>query len=372
MTHGDSRGVLGGGSAQTPRLKEAQAERCALLSPPRLGRAMSAIRPYDIGRSIHLVAGAETSSMPSPNPSTGIARNRAAEARRAQEALAAQEAQRTQQPQAQAAAAVAAPVPQEDWTRRLADPAQMAAARTRHQGQVQNPQAAAILRQNENAEMDAIGGKNQPGRLMSMGGNPRRGTTVTVHGINDNPASVLPLGEDAAKSGKAVSTFAWDDRSRRLGDSANDFATEIARTLRENPDAPLTINAYSMGGRVAAVGLGRLEEQGLLKGRKVELNLVATPLQGFGSANMAWMGAPFSSNLRSARDMGSRSGFQRELEAVRLPNVNVRVLGGGADETAVVDDKWREMARNLSGREPEIMAGATHESAVAAAADRLD
>ena len=220
--------------------------------------------------------------------------------------------------------------------------------------------------------MDAIGGRNQPGRLLSMGGNPRQGTTVTVHGINDNPASVLPLGEDAARSGQAVSTFAWDDRSRRLGDSADDFAREIARTLQENPNAPLTINAYSMGGRVAAVALGRLEQQGLLEGRRVELNLVATPLQGFGSANMAWMGAAFSSGLRSARDMGTRSDFQRELEAVRLPSVNVRVLGGGADETAVVNDEWRTIARNLSGREPEIMAGATHESAIAAAADRLD
>jgi len=262
---------------------------------------------------------------------------------------------------------------QADWTKTLTDPAQQQAARTRHAGPVANLSAEALRTQNERAEMDAIGGKNGVGRLMSQGGNAERGTTVTIHGINDNPASVERLGERTDKTGEALSTFAWDDRSRRLGDSANDFAKEVKKVLAQNPDAPLTINAYSMGGRVAAVGLARLDKEGALKGKDVRLNLVATPLQGFSSANWAGMGAPFASSLKSSQDMGTRSAFQRELEGVRFSDdVKVRVFGGTADETAVMDNRWNTIARNLTGgRDPIALEGATHDSAVGAAADRL-
>lgn len=262
--------------------------------------------------------------------------------------------------------------PQADWTRPLSDPAQQTAARSRHAGVVPNQGAEAIRTQNEKAEMDAIGGKNAPGRIMAQGGDASKGTTITVHGINDNPASVLPLGERTKKTGEALGTFAWDDKSRRLGDSANDFAKAVKSTLDKNPDAPLTINAYSMGGRVAAVGLARLEATGALKGKDVRLNLVATPLQGFASANMAGMGAAFAPGLRSAQDMGTRSAFQRELEGVRFSDVKARVFGGGADETATVDARWTTIATNLGGgKAPTILDGATHDSAVDAAADRL-
>jgi pimeloyl-ACP methyl ester carboxylesterase len=262
--------------------------------------------------------------------------------------------------------------PQADWTRTLADPAQRAAARTRHAGVVPNQGAEAIRTQNERAEMDAIGGKNGPGRLMNQGGNPRVGTTVTVHGINDNPASVTPLGDKTKKTGEALQTFAWDDRSRRLGDSANDFAKEVKGVLDANPNAPVTINAYSMGGRVAAVGMARLEQTGALKGRDVTLNLIATPLQGFGSANMAGMGAAFAPSLRSSQDMGTRSAFQRELAGARFNDVKVKVFGGGADEVAKPDARWTQIARNLAGgAEPTILPGATHDSSIAAAAARL-
>jgi pimeloyl-ACP methyl ester carboxylesterase len=260
---------------------------------------------------------------------------------------------------------------QADWTKTLTNPQQQADARRRFNDEAPR-HADAIRERNEKAEMDAIGGKNKPGVLMSQGGDARRGTTVTVHGINDNPASVLPLGEKAAKKGQAVSTFAWDDRSRRLGDSADDFAGAVKGVLDKNPSAPLTINAYSMGGRVAAVGLARLEATGALKGRDVRLNLVAPPLQGFSSANMAGMGAAFAPSLRSSVDMGTKSDFQAELEGVRFRGVKVQVFGGGADETAVVDADWTRIARQLTGgREPVIMPGATHDSSIGEAARRL-
>lgn len=280
--------------------------------------------------------------------------------------------ERTEPPSTPRPEAPAAQPAQPDWTKTLTNPQQQNEARRRFNEAVPPVVAEAVRERNENAEMDAIGGKNQPGVLLAQGGDARKGTTVTVHGINDNPASVLPLGEKAAKKGQAVATFAWDDRSRRLGDSADDFARAVKTTLDKNPSAPLTINAYSMGGRVAAVGLARLEAEGALKGRDVRLNLVAPPLQGFSSANMAWMGAAFTSSLRSSMDMGTGSDFQAELEGVRFKDVKVQVFGGGADETAVVDEDWTRIARQLSGgRDPVIMPGATHDSSIGEAARRL-
>jgi predicted dienelactone hydrolase len=70
--------------------------------------------------------------------------------------------------------------------------------------------------------------------------------------------------------------------------------------------------------------------------------------------------------------MGSSSDFQEELEAARLPNVKVCVFGGSADDTAVVDDDWKQIARNLAGgREPTVLLDADHMSAVTAAAQKL-
>jgi pimeloyl-ACP methyl ester carboxylesterase len=263
------------------------------------------------------------------------------------------------------------PPPAVDWTKTV-DPKNQAAARARATATVANPQAAALRAQNEAAEMAAVGGPNRPGVLLPQGGDPSRGTTVTIHGINGDPSDVLPLGERAAKKGGATATFAWDDRSRRLGDSADDFAAAVKDVLQKNPDAPLTIHAHSMGGRVAAVALSRLEKEGALAGHDVRLNMVAPPLQGFASANFAGMGAVFSSTLRSSIDMGSSSDFQKELEAARLPNVKVRVFGGGADDVANVDDDWTTIARNLAGgRAPTVLEGADHMSAITAAARSL-
>jgi pimeloyl-ACP methyl ester carboxylesterase len=263
---------------------------------------------------------------------------------------------------------VQAPAAQADWTKTIVDPTKQQAARSRHAGEVANPSAASMRTQNERAEMDLIGGSNKPGVLVGQGGDARRGTTITIHGINDNPASVMPL-SGTGKQAKA--TFAWDDKSRRLDDSANDFANEMKSVLAKNPKAPLTINAYSMGGRVAAVGMARLEQTGALKGRDVKLNLIAPPLQGFGSANMAGMGAGLVKSLRSSVDMGTRSDFQKELEGIRFQSVKVHIMGGGADTTAVADDSWKAIARQLSGREPTILSGADHDGAVAAAAKLL-
>ncbi len=218
-------------------------------------------------------------------------------------------------------------------------------------------------------------GKNQPGQLVALGGDAKKGVAITIHGINDAPTGVAALTDARLNKGGKVSTFGWDDNYRRLGDSANDFARAVKSELAKHPGATLRIDAHSMGGRVALVALGRLEKEGALKGKKVELNLVAPPLGGYGSANTArWAPKPVRGlikNVQPGIDMGTNSAFQKELEGVRLPSsVKVKVFGGTNDETAPVDARFREIAQNL-GAKVTVVDGADHTSILSRVAGSL-
>jgi len=236
---------------------------------------------------------------------------------------------------------------------------------------VTDPTPDAIKGKNERSEMNAIGGHTAPGKILDMGGDATRGTTLTVHGRDDNPGSVLPLGERAEREGTGRATFAYDDLSRRLDDNTNDLANGIRDLLSKHPGAPLTINAFSSGARMAAVALGRLEKAGALEGRDVRLNLVAPVLRGSTSANAAALVSWLDRRMQSEIDMGSLSKFQSELDSIRLRTVKAQVYGGAEDATAITNEAWTQLARNLTGREPIVLPGVNHETAVAAAAALL-
>jgi hypothetical protein len=184
-----------------------------------------------------------------------------------------------------------------------------------------------------------------------------QGTTLTIHGRNDNPTSVLPLSERATREGTGRATFAYDDLSRRMEDNTKDLVNGIRALLSEHPDAPLTINAFSTGARMAAVALGRLEKSGALEDREVRLNLVAPVLRGSNSANAAAVVSWLDRRMQSEIDMGSLSKFQAELASTRLRTVTAQVYGGTADAMAPVSEEWTRMARELTGREPLVLQG---------------
>lgn len=231
-----------------------------------------------------------------------------------------------------------------------------------------NPQSL-----DQNWERSTVG-KNNPGVLVALGGDAKKGVAITIHGINDAPTGVAALTDARLAKGGKVSTFGWDDNYRRLDASANDFARAVKSELTRHPGATLRIDAHSMGGRVALVALGRLQQEGALKGKKVELNLIAPPLGGYGSANAAGWAPGFARGIKNVRpgiDMGSNSNFQKELEAVRLPpGVKVSVFGGSNDETAPVDGRFRAIAQGL-GAKVTVVEGADHTSILAAVAPRL-
>ncbi len=206
---------------------------------------------------------------------------------------------------------------------------------------------------NEAQERELLGGTNQPGRLIPLV-QGRNGAVVTIHGVNAAPGAVDSLAEPGVRTGQEVHTFAYDDRFRRLGDSSRDLAGQLAEWMDRNPGQPLSLRAHSMGGRVTLGALSVLQEQGRLGGRRINLDLVAPPLGGFSAAN--WARADVTGVLgrvipvlRPGQDMGTSSGFQEQLEALRLPaNVRTRIFVGGRDE--VVDPNlagFQRIQRNL-------------------------
>jgi pimeloyl-ACP methyl ester carboxylesterase len=202
----------------------------------------------------------------------------------------------------------------------------------------------------------SLAGVRKPARLITLAeGDASKPLAVTVHGINGDPDDVQPFIDDAAASGKTTLTFCYDDQYRRLSQSSRELAAQLGRWIDEHPDRPLEISAHSMGSRVVLSALDRLNQQGKLT-MPVELRMVAPPLGGYGSANMAALAPKFIgeriAGVQPGKDMGTWSRFQRDLEGLRLPpNVKVTVFTGGRDD--VVDstgDRFKRVVDGLGAR----------------------
>jgi len=219
------------------------------------------------------------------------------------------------------------------------------------------------------AEIEWLGGKNKPGKLQFLEGDTKKGITITINGINANSQSVSALHKAAQSRGEATYAFIWDDLSRSLKHSASDLAQSLHQIALDNPQTKITINAYSMGARMAAVGISQLEKTGALKKTDINLNLISPPLNGYSSANMSWLGTTVLPFLRSATDMGTDSEFQKEIEAISFKSVKVQIYGGEADLIAPPDKQWQHIATQMAkGKAPNILKEMTHHSALQAAA----
>lgn len=231
-------------------------------------------------------------------------------------------------------------------------------------------------RLDEVAERAVLEGVRKPGKLVTLAeGDASKPLAVTIHGINGDPDDVQPFIDDAAASGKTTLTFCYDDQYRRLTQSSEELATQLGGWVDQNPGRPLEISAHSMGSRVVLAALDRLNQQGKLT-MPVELRMVAPPLGGYGSANMAALAPSFIgehiAGVQPGKDMGTWSRFQRDLEGLRLPsNVKVTVFTGGKDD--VVDstgDRFRRVIDGLGARVVHLP-DADHMSAIEEAAAQL-
>jgi pimeloyl-ACP methyl ester carboxylesterase len=209
---------------------------------------------------------------------------------------------------------------------------------------------------------------------------PNRPMTVTVHGVANSPEGVKPLSDRAEKAGDKVKTFMYDDTGARLAKSSHDLAKSLEKQLKENPDRPLRIDAHSMGGRVALAAVDELNRKGLLKGRKVELNLVASAINGDsrGTAALVAAKSPIlgpalaeAPYIKSGQDMSSHSAFQDRLDDIKFPpNVKVRVFTGGEDSNVDRDEKFEAMCKQLHAERVHFPK-ADHDTAVDDAAKWL-
>ncbi|MCI0442567.1 alpha/beta hydrolase [bacterium] len=234
---------------------------------------------------------------------------------------------------------------------------------------------------NETRETGIVDAKKGAGHLVPLkDGKPDRPMTVTVHGIAASPDTVRPLSNRAAKAGDAVKTFAYDDTGRTLKQSSTELANEMGRWLKENPGRPLRIDAHSMGGRIALDAVDQLNKKGLLKGRQVELNLVASPINGGGALETSAFiasktpvvgGLTAIPYIKQGPEMARPSDFQKGLDQIKFPpNVKVRVFTGGEDGKVDRDEKFDAMCKQLNAERVHFPK-ADHDTAVDEAAKWL-
>lgn len=201
-----------------------------------------------------------------------------------------------------------------------------------------------------------LGGDNRPAQTVQIGaGQPGLAAVFTIHGMNGSPANLQPIAEMAQQEGKEVHALVYDDQFRRLTDTSSELARHLGEWLERNPGRPLHLSAHSMGSRIALGALEQLNRQGRLSGRPIQLDLLAPPLGGFASADLArldFTGALGSliPGVRPGHDMGSTSGFQERLESLHLPpNVSTRIFLGGRDR--LIDPNtsgFQRIAANLN------------------------
>jgi pimeloyl-ACP methyl ester carboxylesterase len=217
----------------------------------------------------------------------------------------------------------------------------------------------------KSAERLAIERADGRGSLVDMyAGNSEQPTVIAIHGIRGQASDLAPLIRRAAAAGNTIKTFAYDDTFRSLEDSSEDLAEALRTWAETHREAPLRIDAHSMGGRVALGALDRLSRDNTLRGR-IELNLIAVPLAGVDRANWLRLLPPFLPWIRPLGDVASRYGYQRMIERVELPaNVEVNVFAGGKDEVFKHSTpQYRAVVRLLRAR-MQVFPNATHMTTV--------
>lgn len=217
---------------------------------------------------------------------------------------------------------------------------------------VEVPRAPVSLDELEEARL--LGGKNRVGRLVQTHFAETARARIAVHGVNGSPADVAPLTELGPARGENTHAFAYDDRFRRLEHSADDLARVLVEWRTAHPETLLSIDAHSMGGRIAVAAVARMAAT--MDPGPIELNLIAVPLAGYESANWARLSpAPLRGLIpvtRPGLDMGTRSGFQRALDRVVLPeSVRTTIYVAGRDEVVEGGDAHPlHVVRNLRAR----------------------
>lgn len=209
-------------------------------------------------------------------------------------------------------------------------------------------------------------------------GRKDRPMTVTIHGINASPDAVRSLSGRAVAAGDAVKTLAYDDRGKSLETTAQGLVEDLGEWLAKHPGRTLRVDAHSMGGRVALHALDLLCRKGKLSGRKVELNLIASPIHGVAAAAALHLAPPLAGDIvrtvlgPSSSDMSPISAFQGKLDAIRFPeNVQVRVFTGGKDGVVSADGAFEQLAGKLEAMRVHFPE-ADHDTAVEMAAAWLD
>lgn len=225
----------------------------------------------------------------------------------------------------------------------------------------------------EKQERDLLKLMKGKGHLVQLNQGKRSGNVVTIHGINASPDSVRPLSRQSANEGKDVYTFVYDDRKSRLDKTSSELADSLTE-LQAGSKEPLTIRAHSMGGRLAVDALRKMKESGVLPS-DVKLEMVNPVIGGVEAGNYAKLAPEAIAGLipgaKPGKDMGTKSEFQRRLEATDLPKSVETTTYVGTEDHLVNpnDDHFKNVHDGLNGK-VKLIPGADHDSAIDVVARR--
>lgn len=168
-------------------------------------------------------------------------------------------------------------------------------------------------------------------------GSRNKPVTLTVHGINGDPNAVKGLSDAAARRGESVHTFVYNDQKGGLTESSQDLAKAIKDLRKKHPGQQLNIASHSMGSRLSADALRRLNDEKSLKGAPIHQQMYGPMIGGNGMANTArWAPGLLDGaikGLKPGREMGTGSDFQKTLETTALPrNVKTDIYVGDGDK----------------------------------------
>jgi hypothetical protein len=150
------------------------------------------------------------------------------------------------------------------------------------------------------SQLERVGGPSVPGTPQA----------VIVHGIDPVLEELEPLAENFVARGFQTHLFHYSSVAR-LNESADQLNNELHGLVNQRVPERIVVVGYSLGGLVARRAL-TANRSAPLEDRPVsfELITIASPLGGFRSANLWWLGLGFT--RPAFRDLGTESSFIEE------------------------------------------------------------
>jgi hypothetical protein len=187
-----------------------------------------------------------------------------------------------------------------------------------------------------------ISGAAAASPLEPVGGPSGAGTpqAVIVHGIDPVIEELYPLAEDFVERGFQTYLFHYSSVAR-LHESADRLNAELRELTNRYAPERIVVVGYSLGGLVArrALTASHSAPLGDLP-VSFELITIASPLGGFRSANLWWLGLGLA--RPAFRDLGTESRFIEEPGDLDRNVRHTKIETDESDALRLENGRWRD------------------------------